>query len=116
LKAEEGFKHNRIIDAAFAMRNGYARNHCAIFEPDLRKYRRKWQKKYLPHEISDVARCDISFSRSIESLKGCIGLKCLRLAQVLPTKLNPLLGLTRVRKKLGQLFLGLNRHVCSLHG
>lgn len=92
---------------------------CAITAPFLNqtnKIGENGRQKYLPHEISDVARCDISFSRSIESLEGCIGLKCLRLAQVLATKLNPLLGLTRVRKKLGQLFLCLNRHVCSLHG
>ena len=88
-----------------------------FFEPDqVVNGRDVGKQKHLPHEISNVTWRNVSLSRSIESLEGCIGLKRLRLAQVLAAKLYSLLGLTRVSKKLGQFFLCLNRHVMSLHG
>ena len=60
-----------------------------------------WAKEHLPHKVGKITRCDIAFARSIKSLKGCIGLECLRLAQVLPAKFNPLLTFSSVRQYFG---------------
>ena len=59
----------------------------------------------LPHEVTQVSRCDIALSRSVEALEGSIRLEGLGLAEILSAELYSLLGLTSMCQQFCQLFL-----------